>query len=64
MLGTFASTSPFAAGVTHRLTNPRAHIEEVANARNYADLPYRSSTIVGRKMGREIGALFAKWTAP
>jgi PAP2 superfamily len=60
MLGTdeipeVALTSPFAPGVTHRFTNLRAYTEEVANARIYAGFHYRSSTIVGREMGQNIG---------
>ena len=50
-----ALTSPFAPGVTHRFTNLRAYTEEVANARIYAGFHYRSSTIVGREMGQNIG---------
>ena len=50
-----ALTSPFAPGVTHRFTNLRAYTEEVANARIYAGFQYRSSTVVGREMGQNIG---------
>jgi len=50
-----ALTSPFAPGVTHRFTNLSAYTEEVANARIYAGFHYRSSTIVGREMGQNIG---------
>ena len=50
-----ALTSPFAPGVTHRFTNLRAYTEEVANARIYAGFHYRSSTVVGREMGQNIG---------
>jgi hypothetical protein len=50
-----ALTSAFAPGVTHRFTYLRAYTEEVANARIYAGFHYRSSTIVGREMGQNIG---------
>jgi hypothetical protein len=50
-----ALTSPFAPGVTHRFTNLRAYLEEVANARIYAGFHYRNSTIVGQEMGQKIG---------
>jgi hypothetical protein len=48
-------TSPFVPGVTHRFTSLRAYTEEVANARIYAGFHYRTSTIVGREMGQNIG---------
>jgi hypothetical protein len=50
-----ALTSPFAPGVTHRFTNLRAYLEEVANARIYAGFHYRNSTIFGQEMGQKIG---------
>jgi hypothetical protein len=50
-----ALTSAFAPGVTHRFTYLRAYTEDVANARIYAGFHYRSSTIVGREMGQNIG---------
>lgn len=55
-----ALTSPFAPGVTHRFTNLRAYTEEVAKARIYAGFHYRSSTVVGREMGQNIGAWVVK----
>jgi hypothetical protein len=51
-----AITMPSAPGVTHRFTNLNAYTDEVANARIYAGFHYRSSTVVGRNMGREIGS--------
>ena len=55
-----ALTSPYAPGVTHRFTDLRAYTEEVANARIYAGFHYRSSTIVGRAMGLQIGEYVVK----
>ena len=55
-----ALTSPYAPGVTHRFTDLRAYTEEVANARIYAGFHYRSSTIVGRAMGQQIGEYVVK----
>jgi len=55
-----ALTSPFAPGVTHRFTDLGAYTEEVANARIYAGFHYRFSTVVGKEMGRKIGAHAAK----
>jgi hypothetical protein len=55
-----AITMPSAPGVTHRFTNLQAYIDEVSNARIYAGFHYRNSTVVGQKMGREIGAYVVK----
>ena len=61
MLGTsevpeVAITTPTAPGITHRFTNLNDFTEEVAMARIYAGFHYRNSTVVGRDMGRQIGA--------
>ena len=50
-----ASTSPTAAGVTHRWTNLRTLTEEVSGARIWAGFHYRFSTRVGEDMGLKIG---------
>jgi len=55
-----AITMPSAPGITHRVTNLNAYTDEVANARVYAGFHYRSSTVVGRSMGREIGSYTVK----
>ena len=55
-----AITMPSAPGITHRVTNLNAYTDEVANARVYAGFHYRSSTVVGRNMGREIGSYTVK----
>ena len=55
-----AITMPTAPGITHRFTNLNAYSDEVANARIYAGFHYRSSTVVGRNMGREIGSYTVK----
>jgi hypothetical protein len=51
---------PSAPGVTHRFTNLDAFMEEVANARIYAGFHYRTSTVVGHNMGKEIGSYVVK----
>ena len=61
MLGTsdipeVTMTSPTAPGVTHRWTNLNAYADEVAAARIAAGFHYRFSTVVGKDMGRQIGA--------
>jgi hypothetical protein len=48
-------TSPTAPGVTHRWTNLKALVDEVAEARIWAGFHYRFSTRVGVDMGRKIG---------
>jgi hypothetical protein len=55
-----AITTPSAPGVTHHFTNLQAYIDEVSNARIYAGFHYRNSTVVGQKMGRDIGAYVVK----
>ena len=55
-----AITMPSAPGVTHHYTNLNAFTDEVANARIYAGFHYRTSTVVGRNMGREIGSYTVK----
>jgi hypothetical protein len=55
-----AITMATAPGITHRITNLNAYTDEVANARIYAGFHYRSSTVVGRNMGREIGSYTVK----
>ena len=55
-----AITMPSAPGVTHRFTDLNAFTDEVANARIYAGFHYRNSTVVGRRMGREIGSYISE----
>jgi hypothetical protein len=55
-----AITMPSAPGVTHHYTNLNAFTDEVANARIYAGFHYRTSTVIGRNMGREIGSYTVK----
>ena len=50
------STFTAPRGVVHQWTNLDALADEVSNARIYAGFHYRTSTIVGRDMGRQIGA--------
>jgi hypothetical protein len=49
-------TSPTAPGVTHGWTNLDVYADEVATARIAAGFHYRFSTVVGKEMGRQIGA--------
>ena len=49
------STPTAPSGVVHQFTNLDALAEEVSNARIYAGFHYRTSTVVGRDMGRQIG---------
>ena len=55
-----AMTSPTAPGVTHRWTNMKVYVEEIANARIWAGFHYRFSTRVGTEMGYKIGEYVAK----
>jgi hypothetical protein len=55
----FSLTSTAAPGVTRTWKTIEAYNEEVAAARIYAGFHYRFSTVVGRDMGRKIGALVA-----
>ncbi|MPZ43164.1 MAG: phosphatase PAP2 family protein [Betaproteobacteria bacterium] len=54
-----ATTSPTAKGVTRRWTSVGAFAKEVADARVYEGIHYRTSTEVGAAMGRQIGELAA-----
>jgi hypothetical protein len=51
------TTSPTAKGVTRRWTNLDDFTREVASARVYEGIHYRTSTDVGITMGQQIGAL-------
>jgi hypothetical protein len=53
-------TSPTAPGVVRRWTTARAFADEVSAARIWSGLHYRTSTIVGQAMGRQIGELAAR----
>jgi len=52
-----AMTSPTAPGVVRRWTTAKAFTDEVAAARIYGGIHYRTSTAVGQAMGRQIGEL-------
>jgi len=54
-----ATTSPTAAGATRRWGTVDAFVQEVADARVWEGIHYRTSTEVGVAMGRQIGALAA-----
>lgn len=53
------TTSPTAPGITHRWTRIAQFTQEVANARIYDGVHFRTSTEVGTAMGEKIGALAA-----
>jgi hypothetical protein len=57
-IGPLSMTSPTAPGVTRQWKHIQDYAEEVANARIWGGIHYRTSTEVGREMGRKIG-LFA-----
>jgi hypothetical protein len=48
-------TSPTAPGVVRRWTTGKAFTDEVSAARIYGGIHYRTSTVVGQAMGRQIG---------
>jgi len=48
-------TSPGAPGVIRRWTTAKAFTDEVSMARIYGGVHYRTSTVVGQSMGRQIG---------
>lgn len=52
-----ATSSPSANGATRRWKSPDAFMREVADARVWEGIHYRTSTEVGLAMGRQIGAL-------
>ena len=58
-----STTSPTAKGVVRRWTSVEDFIAEVANARIYEGIHYRTSTEVGVEMGRRIGAAAAAMLA-
>jgi hypothetical protein len=55
----FATTSPTAKGATRRWTTLDEFVREVAGARIYEGIHYRTSTDIGIAMGQKIGALAA-----
>lgn len=54
-----ATSSPTANGATRRWKSPDAFAQEVADARVWEGIHYRTSTEVGLAMGRKVGALAA-----
>ncbi len=56
-LPVLATASPTAKGATRRWTSIDAFVQEVADARIYEGVHYRTSTEVGAAMGRRIGEL-------
>ncbi len=56
-VGTISITSPTAPGVTRTWRRIADYVEEVSNARVWGGVHYRTSTVVGQRMGAEIGRL-------
>ena len=56
---TLRATSPTAPGMERSWTTIEAFMQEVANARIYDGVHYRTSTEVGTAMGQKIGELAA-----
>jgi hypothetical protein len=50
-------TSPTAPGVVRRWSSSKQYVDEVAAARTYGGIHYRTSNAVGQAMGRKIGEL-------
>ena len=55
-----SSTSPTAGGATRTWKHVDDFVQEVAVARIYDGVHYRTSTVVGTEMGKKIGALAAQ----
>jgi hypothetical protein len=53
---TLRTTSPTVSGMEHSWTTIDAFMQEVANARIYDGVHYRTSTEVGTAMGKQVGA--------
>jgi hypothetical protein len=51
----FSLSTPTAPGVVHKWTRIADYIQEPSNARIWAGIHYRFSTVVGADMGRKIG---------
>jgi len=58
------STSTTLPGVTHSWARAGDLVDEVSNARVWGGVHYRSSTVAGAAMGRQIGQLVASQTLP
>jgi len=52
----FSLSTPTAPGVVHTWTRIDDYVQEPSNARIWAGIHYRFSTVVGAEMGRKIGA--------
>jgi len=62
--GEFGITSPTAAGATHRYQSVRDVAEEVVNARVWGGVHWRTSSIVGREIGRSVAAVALRRAMP
>lgn len=55
--GLLSITSPTAGGVTHTYRNFHEIAEEVGNARVWGGIHWRTSVVVGRAVGQQVGAV-------
>jgi len=55
--GMISITSPTAGNVTHTYQNFHEIADEVSNARVWGGIHWRTSVVVGREVGRQVGAL-------
>jgi len=53
----FKMSSPVSKDVVRQWTTIKQYVDEVSAARIYGGIHYRNSTVVGQKMGRQIGQL-------
>jgi hypothetical protein len=60
-LPVLTTSSPTAKGATRRYPSIAALVQEVADARVWGGIHYRSATEVGAQMGRQVGELAAAW---
>ena len=51
----FSLSTPTAPGVVHKWTRIEDYMQEPSNARIWAGIHYRFSTVIGADMGRRIG---------
>jgi hypothetical protein len=62
--GAFSITSPTANGATHHYASFREVGDEVVNARVWAGVHWRTSSTGGRELGRKVGDVVLRRTAP
>lgn len=60
-LPVLSTSSPTAKGATRQYGNLAAFVQEVADARVWGGIHYRTATEVGARMGQQVGGLAAAW---